>query len=89
MHEHDCEAPVTKQEIVSAFHMMSLTWLRIGENEWDFGIPVRGVIREVLASVYFDEERNPGWIWLLGHERVACNYFRDAVAAAEKALGVS
>lgn len=74
------------------------TWLRINENEWTFGVPVRGVIRDVLAEVYFDEERKPGWVWRLnkriGKDRApvhrgACSYFHDAIEAAETALGIT
>lgn len=60
--------PVSRVEIDSIKEcewLSSLTWLRINENEWTFGVPVRGVIRDVLAEVYFDEERNPGWVWRL------------------------
>lgn len=74
-------------------------WLRINENEWEFGVPVRGVIREVLAEVYFDEDRNPGWVWFIHgvprvqprseSERGVCGTFLDAVEAAENALGIA
>lgn len=74
-------------------------WQLIGEDEWRFGVPVRGVIREPLADIYFtegrpDQERDYGWIWIVlvngsankkGGRGKAFNLI-SAVKAAEKAL---
>lgn len=32
-------------------------------SSWAFGDKIRGIIRDRKAEVYFDEEKNPGWIW--------------------------
>ena len=71
-------------------------WQYVGNDSWDFGIPVRGIIRDIIATVYFDGDRNPGWIWAANIEpnqldrrtKGQCNYLREAVASAEEALGI-
>lgn len=66
-------------------------WMLIDQNQWDFGIKVRGVIRKVMASVYFDEEKTPSWIWLThinGNQRGAEGKLQWAIQAAEDAMGI-
>ncbi len=67
-------------------------WQRIREDEWAFGEKVRGLVRRRLAEVYFDEERNPSWIWFAfirqTFEGGSENTLQDAVAAAETCLGI-
>lgn len=43
-------------------------WQHLGDDQWVFGVPVRGVVRHRLAEVYFDEHRNLSWVWFL-HKR--------------------
>jgi hypothetical protein len=70
-------------------------WQLQGQDEWVFGIPVRGLIRTKIAEIYFDEEQG-GWIWFVRGapaydsitERGKAPTLSMAVELAEKALGV-
>ena len=45
-------------------------WQRTSGDEWIFGPMVRGIVREIVAEVYFnekDDSREGGWIWLTLH----------------------
>jgi hypothetical protein len=75
--------------------MTELTWQCVGDDEWEFGQVVRGMIREPLGEVYFDEEKDPGWVWftLLPHPaespRGRAYSRQQAAREVEQALGVS
>ena len=77
-------------------------WQHMGEDEWVFGVKVRGIIRHSYADIYFDEDlvgfvgTNGGWVWMVSAEadgvitvRGTASSFTLAVASCEKALGVS
>lgn len=71
-----------------------------GDNEWVFGVKIRGIIRELLAEIYFDPDRDSpqgGWHWMTyaptpNEEEppsgLAINY-QSAVKKCEKALGIT
>lgn len=77
-------------------------WQFIGDDSWNYGPLVRGVVRPVEAAVYFDEDsdsRDGGWVWfVLGalpitppiphYARGHAGSLQAAVAAAEAAMGI-
>jgi hypothetical protein len=71
-----------------------LTWQLHDDNEWRFGKVVRGAVREpYLAEVYYDEDKDPSWVWFARLDPVpgrrprgAENSFDAALTAAEGAL---
>lgn len=72
------------------------TWVRRsgGEDEsYDFGVPVRGIVRTVEAFVYYSPESNSrdgGWTWIAyDRGRGRATDLRAAVTAAETALGIT
>jgi hypothetical protein len=69
-----------------------MEWQYIGDDTWNFGPKVRGLVRKV-ADIYFDEDKNPSWQWLIysvGEDpfitRGACNVFESAVDQVEECL---
>ena len=62
-----------------------LEWQYIGEDTWNFGPKIRGLVHKV-ADIYFDEDKDQGWRWqtYVG-DRVGgyCNYFEQAVKEIE------
>ena len=72
-----------------------------GNNEWVFGVKIRGIVRKPLAEVYFNEDIKQdgdpeyGWVWFAWTGRkdgqpergVACS-LPAAVLFCENALGV-
>ena len=70
-----------------------MIWQMHDHNEWRFGYMRRGVVRSpYYAEIYFDEDKDPGWIWLVtvpgnyDYIRGACHYFDIAVTESEKEL---
>jgi hypothetical protein len=71
-----------------------------GDNEWVFGIKIRGIIRELFAEIYFDPDNdNPegGWRWMVHAPTpieveppngFAINY-QEAIKECEQALGIN
>ena len=78
--------------------MSDETWMMVGEDDWVFGVPVRGMVRDVLAAIYYDEDRDNkggGWIWLTMSSRACPTNARgvavsriEAARQAERALGI-
>jgi len=67
-------------------------WQMYGQDEWMFGIKIRGIVRNPLAEIYFDDEKNYGWIWLLldGTEKRGVEpNLQFAIKAAEEALKIT
>ena len=78
---------------------MNLTWQLTGDDEWDFGEMVRGMVRNVRAQIYFDEDytgTEGGWVWLTIKDKPSCEPSPrgraiarwDAVRQVEEALGI-
>ena len=72
------------------------TWQRQGDtDEWVYGVPVRGIVRKILAEVYYDEDHeNAGWHWIVydspGHTKKGWVInLRFAVEMAENEMGVT
>ena len=72
-------------------------WQFMGNDTWAFGVKVRGVVRDRLAEIYFDEShhgREGGWRWTVRqvrNGRSAGGYtgtLSMALDLAEAALGV-
>jgi hypothetical protein len=71
-----------------------MEWQYVGDNQWDFGIKIRGAVREKAADVFFDEAYSGpdgGWVWIvytpnLTRGRAAKRHW--AMAEAEKVLGI-
>ena len=71
-------------------------WQLIDENQWVFGHKVRGLVRERLAEVYYDEQKDPSWIWMCQGARTEegqmtrgrANSLVFAVESAEEVLGI-
>jgi hypothetical protein len=73
-----------------------LTWQCSGNDEWAFGLLVRGIVRHPYGEVYFDDERadeNGGWVWFVyplrypsetSRPRGAEVYRRDAIDRVEQ-----
>lgn len=68
-------------------------WQLIGDNEWIFGEKIRGLIRVILAEVYYDEDRDDPhgwWIWMAYKDeqtvRGVEGCLTSAVEAAEMAV---
>lgn len=43
-------------------------WQLLGQDDWVFGVKVRGIVRDYEAQIYFDEDddsREGGWKWLV------------------------
>lgn len=69
-------------------------WQYHGDDQWVFGLKVRGFVRDVIGEIYFDEDRDDlrgGWVWmthgLLSNRGVAPTIY-DAVRQVEESLGV-
>lgn len=79
-------------------------WQFFGDDNWIFGVKIRGVkirgvIRDVLAEVYFAEEVNGpegSWSWMVHQkkdmakwrERGLARSFQTALVSCEKAMGI-
>ena len=68
----------------------TLEWQCVGDDDWEFGQVVRGMIREIRGCVSFDPERNTGhggWVWLIpgGPRGLAANR-QDAARCVEEAV---
>lgn len=65
--------------------MSELCWQMHAENEWVLGTKIRGVVRDVVAEIYFDEARDYPWVWLCGEKRGEESTFWRALEEAEEA----
>ncbi len=69
-----------------------MKWQLVGEDDWNFGEEIRGMVRYPKASVYFDEDLvspEGGWIWfVLGGPRGKAHSRSDAARCVEAALGI-
>lgn len=67
-----------------------MIWQMHAPDEWRFGEMVRGVVREpYYAEIYFDEDKNPSWIWFVRSnplQRGTANYFEMAIQETEKIM---
>lgn len=72
------------------------TWQRTGEDEWEFGEMVRGMIRAPVGEMYFDEDlsgREGGWVWFTRgvspeNPRGVAHTRQEAARRVEEALGL-
>lgn len=70
------------------------TWQRVSSHDdWEFGEVVRGMIREPVGELYFDEELAPvGWVWMVmvpGNDaRGRAHSRQEAARCVEEALGI-
>lgn len=73
--------------LVAAANTTHDTWQYHGNHIWLFGTPVRGLVRNVRASVWYDGRQ---WCYDIGDGAVT-NFARmsNAVSAAETALGIT
>jgi hypothetical protein len=65
-------------------------WQLHGPDEWNFGVMVRGVVRNWAAYVYWDEEK--GWRWNVLSSQTGGGYAASLMAAidrCEQELGLS
>ena len=62
-------------------------WQLTGEDQWIFGVMVRGVVRKPVAEIYYDEHQyDPvgDWVWFLhGGPRGRAPSFQRALIAVE------
>jgi len=69
---------------------MGLEWQHLGNNDWVLGKKVKGIVRESMAEVYFNEPVNDsyGWVWFINstNHRGASSSLRQAIEAAELVL---
>lgn len=73
---------------------MTMEWQQQDDDSWNFGVNVRGIVRDIIAYVYFDEDEDSvkgGWRWGdLRNGRCGLVSSRiSAINAAEKSLGIS
>jgi len=73
-----------------------MEWQFVGDDSWNFGVMVRGAVRNAVGQIYFDEAlegSDGGWAWMAfrGNQPTAWGvscYRWDAMAKVEEALGV-
>lgn len=76
---------------------MGWEWQHLGDNDWVFGKKVRGIVRESMAEVYFNDEGHQdkyfGWVWFIRPnaggttvDRGVSHSLRSAVETAEIVL---
>ena len=70
-----------------------MIWQQHFEDEWVFGEMIRGMVRRpYFAEVYFDEDRDPGWVWYttlsegVSGPRGQANTLDDAITICENVL---
>lgn len=73
-------------------------WQHTGNNDWIFGMKVRGLVRDPRAEIYFNDSDGPtgGWVWMAWPSgrpgrpvvRGVEEQFQDAAIEAERALGI-
>jgi hypothetical protein len=71
-------------------------WQLMGEDDWVFGVKVRGAVRCYTGCIYFDEDidsNEGGWVWiaLVGPPSIrglAVNRW-TAMENVERALGIT
>ncbi len=76
--------------------MTLFEWQFVGDNEWIFGVKVRGVIRKLVAEIYYDEDSNDrrgGWVWMTYQDGGMGTRGKSisrtfAIIDAEEALGI-
>lgn len=52
--------------MVDPYELEKAEWQMVGEDDWVFGVRVRGLVRSTLAYFYFNEDINDergGWVW--------------------------
>jgi hypothetical protein len=70
------------------------TWQHHGNNDWVFGLCVRGMVRMPKAEVYFDDDaKRGGWVWFItgpnmNEQRGIANSLEAAVDKCEELLGL-
>lgn len=76
------------------------TWQQLSNNEWVYGVKVRGVVRKVLANVSFSpvyDSRSYSviywqWIWVVttkeGRKSGNSQTLQIALEEAEKVMGI-
>lgn len=74
-------------------------WMMTGNDEWVFGIKLRGVVCYPLAEIYFDEDKEGpegGWRWIV-HPPLPLETqppggyttnFEHAIGSCEESLGI-
>lgn len=80
---------------------MEKEWQLVAEDQWIYGIKIRGLVRRPKAEVYFDgEAKDYGWRWLVYDvpedpdkmrrivDRGTAMNLYSAVASAEEVLGL-
>lgn len=74
-------------------NFIGMEWQRTGGDNWVFGVPVRGLVRERLAEVYFDSDlkggKDYGWVWFVPGDpwmRGVVTSLTEAVAKCEAIL---
>lgn len=72
-----------------------MEWQLTSSDNWELGTMVRGIVRDVKAEVYFDEEREKGgWTWFVFapfgkiHKRGIATTLLEAIGECEKLLGI-
>jgi hypothetical protein len=75
-------------------------WQRTGQDEWVFGTKVRGMVRNPVGEIYYnedikeveDKQRNYGWVWFTRNGEVEIRGIETsrgrAAKAVEEALGI-
>ena len=70
------------------------TWQQHSEDNWVFGLCVRGMVRMPAAEVYFDDDdKRGGWVWFItgpdmDKKRGIANSLEAAVDKCEELLGL-
>lgn len=73
--------------------MSEAEWQHLGDDNWAFGVKVRGLVRVRLGEVHFDPDRG-GWFWFVRdpvglRERSKATTLLEAVNEVERVLGVA
>lgn len=83
---------MTDLELTNA--LMSAEWEHRGNDEWIFGVKVRGLVREPLGGFYCDLDLHGSpWVWVthvaqIGFKRGSSDNLEMAANDVEKALGL-
>lgn len=65
-----------------------MEWQYIGDDTWNFGPKVRGLVRKV-ADIYFDEDKAMSWRWITyvgDRPNGYCHTFEHAVERIEDCI---
>lgn len=69
--------------------MNPFEWQYIGDDQWIYGTKVRGLVRQRIAEVYFDEDCDSplgGWQWMAGQRRGNAHSLAAAIQSAEEEI---